>query len=271
MQDLRVGLIQMNLEWENPEINLRRIEERMSEEVEFDLIVLPEMFSTGFSMRCRELANAEHEENCLRAMLRWSRMRDAAITGSIMSKDGNTYRNRLFWVEPNGRICHYDKRHLFSIGKESEFYTKGKERLIIEFRGWKIMPLICYDLRFPVWCRNGLSDGKPLFDLQLFLANWPALRSGAWKKLLPARAIENQCYVAGLNRVGNDVHGYAHSGDSAVYNFIGETIAEAPEFSENFIPSTLSLDALNKYRQQFPVLEDMDGFNILPEAPISRQ
>ena len=259
---LRLGLIQTHLEWEKPEDNLRIIEHKIYSAAEHDIFVLPEMFSTGFSMRCETLATEEHNQMCLEAMQRWAKEKNAVITGSIMYKEEHSCRNRLFWAEPGGRLLHYDKRHLFSIGKEPLHYVGGSERLIIEYKGWKIMPLICYDLRFPVWCRNGMSGGEALFDLQLFVANWPAVRSAAWKKLLPARAIENQCFVAALNRVGEDGAGVAHSGDSVVLDYMGEVLASAPPFASSLLSCHLSKETLTAFRQQFPVLLDADPFRL---------
>lgn len=259
---LRLGLVQTTLFWERPEENLLHIQEKIFSITEScDVIVLPEMFSTGFSMRCAELATESHTEQCLSSMINWARVKDAAITGSLMVHDAEGYKNRLFWVEPDGKVLFYDKKHLFSIGKEAQHYTAGNERLICHFRGWNIMPLICYDLRFPVWCRNSLTEtGQALFDLQIFVANWPSIRSAAWKKLLAARAIENQCFVTGVNRVGQDGNGIAHSGDSVVHDFMGETLVSSPEYLEQVLCCSLDKTTLGAFREQFPVLKDADPF-----------
>ena len=211
---LTLSLLQSDLAWNDPETNRAHFTEQLAPLAgRTDLVILPEMFTTGFSMDVAELAEDHADGPTLTWMREQARTLGAAITGSLIVADGGRYYNRLYWVEPEGRVLHYDKKYLFTPGGEHEHYTPGTERLLIDYRGWKIRPLICYDLRFPEWSRN---DPAEPFDLLIYVASWPDPRAHDWRTLLAARAIENQCYVAAVNRVGEDGKGLRYRGDSCV-------------------------------------------------------
>lgn len=257
MQDLRITLVQTPLHWEKATEN-RALFDGLLADVKTsstDLIVLPEMFSTGFSMQPDVLAEAMDGPT-----LEWLRAKasekGAVITGSLIIAEHGHYYNRLVWMRPDGSYECYDKRHLFSLAGEEKYYTAGKERLIVELNGWRVCPLVCYDLRFPVWSRN-----RKDYDLLLYVANWPERRSYAWKQLLIARAIENQAYVAAVNRVGYDGNQVSHSGDSAIIDPLGEVLFTKPHepFTETF---TLSQTHLKEVRDKFRFLDDADNFII---------
>lgn len=257
---LKITIIQSDLFWEDKSGNLDAFTKKLSLIRNTDLIILPEMFSTGFSMRSKELA-----ENMNGPVVAWMKLhakeKNAVITGSFICEEEGKCYNRLVWMRPDGTCAAYDKRHLFRMGKEQEHYSCGGERIIVEYKGWRINPLICYDLRFPVWCRQP-KDEKP-FDLQLYVANWPERRSFAWKSLLTARAIENQCYVAGVNRVGKDGYDIIHSGDSGVYDFSGEKITSIMPGTEADETIILSLGSLQEFREKFPAALDADQYRIM--------
>jgi predicted amidohydrolase len=229
-----------------------------------ELVLLPEMFSTGFSMEASTMA-----ENMDGPTVNW--MRDMAaryrkvLTGSLIIREGDDYFNRLVWMLPNGQFGLYDKRHCFSLAGEDKYYTPGNKRLIASVKGWKINLCICYDLRFPVWSRQQLSGTaekpEPEYDLLIYVANWPDRRIHAWKTLLPARAIENQCYVAAVNRIGDDGHGIAHSGHSMVIDPMGEIMATAHD-REAILTCTLKKDVLTDTRSKLPFWKDADDFLI---------
>lgn len=282
MFDLKITLIQSALHWENAEENLRHFEHAIRPfKQATDLIILPEMFSTGFSMNAEKLAEAMSGRS-----VQW--MRNAAeetgavITGSLIIEEAGKYFNRLIWMRPDGTYASYDKRHLFRLGGEHKHYSAGKERIITSLNGWNICPLVCYDLRFPVWCRNksidnsqqsigkrdyreSMGDGlwtmDTPYDLLLFVANWPERRNFAWKQLLVARAIENQTYVAGVNRIGNDGNGIYHSGDSSLIDPAGEIVFTQADtaFAKTF---SLSKQRLNFVREKMPFLGDADDFSV---------
>lgn len=254
---LTVALIQTALYWENPTANLAMLEEKIAEITQkVDLIVLPEMFTTGFSMKPEALAEPMNLTT-FRWMRQMAAQSGAVVTGSYIVQEKGQYFNRLLWMPPNGEYDYYDKRHLFRMGKEHEHYTEGQRRIIKEINGWRICPLICYDLRFPVWSRNqGL-----VYDVLLYVANWPAVRRGPWNTLLQARAIENLSYVLGVNRVGEDGHGVAHSGDSVVIDFKGDLLTDRDSAEKNVI-YTLDKDALVSFRERFPAHLDADSFEI---------
>jgi predicted amidohydrolase len=226
-----------------------------------DLILLPETFTSGFSNEA--IHNAETMEGPTVAWLRdQARKLDAAITGSVQIREANGVFNRLFFATPDGDIRHYDKRHLFRYAREHERYTAGRDRLVVEWKGWRICPLVCYDLRFPVYSRNRYDAeraGGLDYDLLLYVANWPAARAQAWTALLPARAIENLCYVAGLNRVGVDGNGLQYSGDSAVLDFLGSPLLALGN-EETSATTTLHAAALTGYRERFPAMLDGDAY-----------
>jgi len=257
MENLCVTLIQSILHWENAEANLAMFSEKIAKIAEpTDLIVLPEMFSTGFSMQAAKLAQTMDGET-VRWMRKTAAKRQCVIAGSLMIKEHNKFFNRLIWMRPDGTHEQYDKRHLFSLSDEPKVFTAGKERIIVDLKGWKVCPLVCYDLRFPVWSRNTATH----YDVLLYVANWPERRSAAWKLLLRARAIENLSYTIGVNRVGNDGNEVYHSGDSAAINPLGETLfAQAHEECVH----TLVLDsaAQQRLREQLPFLHDGDSFSL---------
>jgi len=253
--NLRVTLIQSKLHWENIDANLQMFEEKISSSEDADIILLPEMFSTGFSMK-PELFAEEMNGKAVPWMRAVAEQKNAVICGSLMIKASEKFFNRLIWFQPNGVFYTYDKRHLFSMGDENNHYTAGTKKLIVDYKGWKICPLVCYDLRFPVWSRN--TDNC---DLLFYVANWPERRIHAWKSLLVARAIENQCYTIGLNRVGDDRNKIYHSGDSSVIDMKGEILFQQSDV-EVIQTVTLSKSALDNYRKEFPVLNDRDEFEI---------
>jgi len=257
MQDLRITIVQTALHWQEAEANRRMFSEKLAAAAPAtDLIVLPEMFTTGFSMRAAELAE-EAEGPTLAWMQQQAKQHNAVITGSVIVKEKGSYYNRLLWVRPDGSYASYNKRHLFRMAKEHHTYAAGSERLVVDLKGWKVCPLVCYDLRFPVWSRN-TGNG---YDLLLYVANWPKARSLAWRTLLKARAIENQAYVAGLNRVGTDGNGHPYSGDSAIIHPKGYTLLEASE-TEGIYTLVLNKQELDDYREAFPAHLDVDSFSL---------
>ena len=256
LPDLQLALLQTTLVWQNPAANRAHFESLLAHAQGADLIVLPEMFSTGFSMQSAELAEAE--DGPTTQWLRQQAQRlGAVITGSliIQAVDGS-YRNRLLCARPDGSLAHYDKRHLFRMAGEHQHYRAGEQQVVLEVKGWRVRPLICYDLRFPVWSRDPHGT-----DLLLYTANWPAARRQHWNRLLPARAIENLCYVAAVNRVGEDGKGFAYSGDSQVLDFQGETLLAA-EAADGVFQVTLKGSELAAYRERFPAHLDADEFQL---------
>lgn len=253
---LRITTVQAHLFWEDREANFRHLETLLAPLRETDLIILPEMFSSGFSMNSEKLA-----EQMDGATVKWLQSiaseKNAVITGSFIAVENGNYYNRLIWVQPDGNFHVYDKRHLFSLAGEDKFYTPGKKRLEVEWKGWKICPLICYDLRFPVWSRNDTA-----FDVLIYVANWPRPRIQAWNTLLTARAIENQCFTIGVNRVGNDAVGNEYSGNSCITDFAGNTLYKAAEVEDVFT-ITLEKEGLLDFRQKLPFLNDRDDFSII--------
>jgi omega-amidase len=253
MQPLNIYMVQADLAWENSEANLKHLDHLISEVPTDSLVLLPEMFATGFSMQPEKVAQAMDGE-AVNWMLKQSENR--AICGSLAIAENGNYYNRLLWVE-NGKIkAVYDKKHLFTHGRESRHYASGNNKICVEYRGWKICPFVCYDLRFPVWCRNTEQA-----ELMLFVANWPQVRIKAWEKLLQARAIENQCYVAAVNRVGEDGNGIYHNGSSMVCDPWGEILVQKTD-QEGIIPIELHAEKLMEFRMQFPVLDDRDNFEL---------
>lgn len=258
MENLRISLIQFEVVWENPEVNRLKLSELISGlKGQTDLMLLPEMFTTGFSMRANEQAETMAGES-VSWMVNQSRKHHAALAGSLIIKDGGQYFNRFLFVTPEGKIYHYDKRHLFSIGEEHLYFSSGKERVIVNFRGWRIIPMVCYDLRFPVWCRSIKQA-----DLMLFVANWPEARKQVWQTLLKARAIENQVFVAGVNRTGKDGAGIGYQGESMIIDPRGNVIADLGNKTEDVATSDLSLKELKLFRDKFPVGRDADSFEII--------
>lgn len=261
MQDLKIAMVQTSLFWEDKEANRAQLEEKIfsiSEQV--DLIVLPEMFNTGFSMEAQKLAEPM-KLHTFKWMQQMAAQKQAVITGSYIVNDGGDYFNRLIWMRPDGSYDQYDKRHLFRMAEEHQHFSMGKQDLIVELKGWKIKPLVCYDLRFPVWSRNTVKQEELAYDLLLYVANWPAARVSAWDALLKARAIENLSYSLGVNRVGEDGKGIPYNGHSAVYNFKGESLIDLGEEEQVQIIS-LSAEELKRGRQKFPAHLDADNFSL---------
>jgi predicted amidohydrolase len=226
-----------------------------------DLIVLPEMFTTGFTMDAQAVAEPMNLTT-FRWLKQMAAQTRAVVTGSYVVKEKNSYFNRLIWMQPDGQFDSYDKRHLFRMAGEDGIYTAGEQRLIKEWKGWRICPLICYDLRFPVWSRNRTEASTDFaYDLLLYVANWPAPRRTAWNTLLQARAIENLSYVAGVNRVGEDGNGHVYTGDSALIDFKGDVLFRQTD-REAIHQQTLSLDDLRTFREKFPANLDADAFTI---------
>jgi omega-amidase len=280
--DLKVTIIQSELHWESGTENLVMFSEKINTIPEkTDLIVLPEMFNTGFSMQSDALSETMQGET-VAWMIAQAKKVGAAIVGSLIIAADDTFYNRLVWVEPSGKLQTYDKRHLFRMADEQGHFAGGTERLIINYKGWRICPLICYDLRFPVWSRNkklsvdknyvipvqGKENRKLLtekdsgtaYDLLIYIANWPEVRKTPWSKLLEARAIENQCYVVGVNRVGIDGKGFSYSGNSVAINPKGEVVSTVPESTNCTETVVISLTELNSFRTVFPVNMDADEF-----------
>ena len=259
---LTITTIQSNLVWENKAANLLMLEQKIKGmEEQTEVIVLPEMFSTGFSMNAQALAE-DMDGETVSWMKRVAAENKINLTGSIIIKENETFYNRLIWMLPNGEYGVYDKRHLFGFGNETEHYSQGNKRLIASVKGWKINLQICYDLRFPVWARQNPTDkNEAEFDVLIYVANWPERRSHAWKTLLCARAIENQCYVVGVNRIGDDGNNIYHSGNSMVIDPLGQVLYHKADEEDVF---TISLDKekLNEIRSKFPFLKDGDDFNI---------
>jgi omega-amidase len=251
---MKIALIQSSLFWENPIANRNHFEVKInaiSDKV--DLIVLPEMFSTGFTMNPEAVFETMDGETIL-WMQSLAKAKNLAITGSIIIKENNNFYNRLVFVFPSGEIQFYDKRHLFTLAGEDKVYTSGKKKLIIDYKGWKICPLICYDLRFPVFARNTEE-----YDLLIYVANWPKVRINAWDILLKARAVENICYTIGLNRIGLDDNDFEYNGHSQVVDFIGNSILE-PQESEGVFIVQLQKGTQTKTRTKLGFLNDKDSF-----------
>ena len=266
---MNITLLQANLYWHDPVANQAMLEERIFNLDEpTDLIVLPEMFTTGFTMDARAVAEPMNLTT-FRWLKQMAAQTGAIVTGSYVVKEAGQFFNRLIWMQPDGQFDTYDKRHLFRMAGEDAIYTAGTQRLVKEWKGWRICPLICYDLRFPVWSRNapvsaGFSPSTNFdYDLLLYVANWPAARRNAWNVLLQARAIENLSYVVGVNRVGTDGNGHLYSGDSAVIDFKGDVLFRQADL-EVVHHQTLSLNELRAFREKFPANRDADGFTLLP-------
>ncbi|WP_242107812.1 amidohydrolase [Luteimonas aquatica] len=269
MNDLRVSLVQGATRWHDPAGNRDYYGELIAPlRGTTDLVLLPETFTSGFSNEAIDKAETM-DGPTVAWIMEQARRLDAAVAGSVQlrAEDGagaSKVFNRLLWATPDGGLRHYDKRHLFRYAKEHERYAAGRERLVVEWKGWRINPLVCYDLRFPVFARNRFDverEGGMDFDLQFYVANWPSARAYPWKTLLRARAIENLCYVAGLNRVGTDGNGLHYSGDSAVIDFLGHPVSECTD-EEVVTTTTLQAAELAAHRARFPAMLDGDRFRI---------
>lgn len=258
MEKLRITTVQSTLHWEDPAANRQMFDEKLAGlQGKTDLVILPEMFTTGFSMKAEKLAEPIDGPTFTWLQGHAARL-GAVVTGSLIVKENGRFFNRLIWMRPDGQFNCYDKRHLFTLAGEHETYTAGHEKLVVEWMGWKICPLICYDLRFPVWSRN-----VEAFDLLIYVANWPEKRSHHWRNLLLARAIENQCYVAGVNRTGSDGLGFDYTGDTAVIDFSGQVRYQIASL-ENVFTCELSREFLVEYRNKLNFLPDQDEFKIFP-------
>ncbi|HEX2608365.1 MAG TPA: amidohydrolase [Flavisolibacter sp.] len=262
MQDLIITLIQTELAWEDKKANLDLLEQKITGlQPSTHVIVLPEMFSTGFSMK-PEIHAETMDGPSVQWMKRVAAARRVILTGSLIIESEGRYYNRLIWMLPNGQYGYYDKRHLFAFAGEHEHYTAGNKRLIASVNGWKINLMVCYDLRFPVWARQQCTDTEAAeYDVLIYVANWPERRNHAWKTLLQARAIENQCYVVGVNRVGKDGNAIYHSGDSMVLNAMGEVLYHK-EHEEDCFTITLKKEPLEQVREKLPFLKDADDFEV---------
>ena len=256
-EKLNSALLQADLVWEDAVANRKQFTQKIKNlSDDIDLIILPEMFSTGFSMNAEVLAEPSKGPS-LEWMKQMASEKDAAVTGSLIIKERGQYFNRLYFVYPDASFQKYDKRHTFTLAKENETYASGTERLIVEYKGWRICPLVCYDLRFPVWSRN-TED----YDVLIFVANWPSVRVRAWDALLKARAIENMCYCIGLNRVGEDGNGHSYSGHSVVFDALGRPLNEPSVEVEFQRKITLERAHLSETRNELRFLQDRDNFNI---------
>ncbi len=259
---MKVTLVQTVLSWESPAKNYLRLDGILQKQAKTDIVVLPEMFTTGFTMNVAALELFSPDCPTLKWMRTWSKYLDAVLTGSVAFRTEYGSVNRLIWMRPDGSFDFYDKRHAFTFGGEHEHYTPGNKRIVEHWRGWNICPLICYDLRFPVWSRNKFEHGAADYDLLIYVANWPNARRDAWSTLLKARAIENVCYTVGVNRVGTDPNENVYSGDSSVIDFKGQVMWTQSDVAEVY---TLELDReeLMSFRDKFPALKDGDSFQLL--------
>lgn len=256
-RDIEVAILQADLIWEDTDANLKKIDYKLDEiNKNVDLIVLPEMFSTGFSMSPENISSTMKGK-----AIEWLKNKalklSCVITGSIIINENEKYFNRLIWMRPDGSYNHYDKRHLFRMSNEHHHYAAGSSKLIVELVGWRFCPLICYDLRFPVWSRN-----KNDYDVLIYVANWPESRRHVWSNLLIARALENQSYVIGVNRIGKDGYGASFSGDSVIISPKGEIITSVSPHDEGIAYTALSASELKIFRKAFPVHLDADDFDL---------
>jgi omega-amidase len=268
-ETLNVTIVQNDLKWEDKKANLASFEKLIYDcNDTMEVVLLPEMFTTGFSMKPTEHAETMEGET-VQWMKRVAKTRRIILAGSVMIREGDDYYNRLIWMLPTGEYGVYDKRHLFAYAGEDAHYTAGNKRFIASVKGWKINLLVCYDLRFPVWSRQNLaareqndqSEGDVEYDVLVYVANWPEKRIHAWKTLLQARAMENQCYVIGVNRVGDDGNGIHYPGDSMIVDPLGQPLHEGGNNAQIFT-YTLTADRLNEVRARLPFLKDADPFII---------
>ncbi|NRD19132.1 amidohydrolase [Winogradskyella eckloniae] len=255
--DLKVALIQTDLVWENPSENRRLLNKKIDAlSTTADLIVLPEMFTSGFTMNPEAVAEPMTGKTIV-WLKEKANEQQAVILGSLVIAEHNNYYNRMVVVKPSGQIITYDKRHTFTLAGEHKVYTAGNEKVVFEYKGWKICPLVCYDLRFPVWARNAEN-----YDLLIYVANWPKIRIEAWDALLKARAIENMTYCIGVNRVGRDGNNFEYSGHSAAYNVLGQRIDHLSENEDATELVSLDKEAVNRYREKLNFLNDRDDFSL---------
>jgi len=254
MQSIRVTTIQSNLIWEDIDANLEQFSHKLAPlKGKTDMVILPEMFTTGFTMNRDALAE-EPQGKTFQWLYEQALKIDAAITGSYIVKEKKNYYNRLIWMQPDGKYSVYNKHYLFTKAKEHEYYERGKGRVVVDWKGWKICPLICYDLRFPLWARNNVG-----YDLLVYIASWPTTRSHHWKSLLMGRAIENQCFTVGVNRVGVDGNELYYSGDTSVIDYSGGIIYQTAHAEDTFT-ALLNYEAQKTYRDKLRFLPDQDGY-----------
>jgi predicted amidohydrolase len=246
-------LLQTNIEWQSPKNNMKHITEIIDRSPTADIIILPEMFTTGFCISPVDIAE-KADTVTVEWMKNTAKKRQAAIVGSIATEDGGKYYNRLYFVKPDGSYATYNKRHLFSFVGEDKEYTAGNDRVIVNYGQFRILLQICYDIRFPVFARN-----RGDYDMIIYVANWPSSRIGAWSRLLPARAIENQCYVVGVNRTGSDPDA-KYNGRTALFDFLGNTVVAAESDEEMAVSGTINIQSLNSFRRKFPAAADADKF-----------
>lgn len=257
MQDLKITLVQIDQIWEDKALNYSKYEHIFQNLDDTELIVLPEMFNTAFSMNVAELAEDWNHSTGIEFLKNWSKKLNTAFYTSLIVKDNDRYFNRGVFVFPDGQIEYYDKRKSFGLAGEDRFFTAGKEEKIVNYRGWKINLQICYDLRFPELIRNRMvNNNEAAYDLLIYVANWPEKRKYHWTSLLTARAIENQCYVVGLNRVGLDGKELNYSGNSAAFSPLGEKLCEENDFAECILNFDLSHNSLIEIRKSLPFLKD---------------
>lgn len=255
---MKISIVQTDIIWENKQENLRLLREKLLPlRGTTEIVVLPEMFSTGFTMKSRELAEPVSGIT-VRILKELAADFQLALCGSFICSERSNYYNRAFFITPEGEEFYYDKRHLFRMGNEAEYFSAGNNKLIISYRGWNICLLVCYDLRFPVWSRNVNNE----YDLLIYMASWPQARRLAWDTLLCARALENMCYVCGVNRIGVDGNKLIYNGGSVVFSPKGEPLASVPDGEEGIETVSLSLISLQQLRDKFPVWKDADAFRL---------
>jgi len=261
MSTLKIAAVQYDIQWLDKQANFEKLGKILHQyflkNKPVDLLLLPETFSTGFCLDKTKVQEPEDGGGDIVWLKQIAKQYNCVVAGSVFVKQGEKKANRFYWVWPNGSVEYYDKRHLFRLGKESDFVAQGLERKIIEIKGIKILPQVCYDLRFPVWSRN-----RQDYDLMINVANWPAVRRNVWDTLLKARAIENQAFVIGVNRIGNDGLGTSHSGGTCFVDFVGENLVVAEDNQQQVISAELDFSALEKYKKDFPVYLDSDEFDI---------
>ena len=258
MHPLKISIVQTDIAWENKQENLRMLREKLHAlRGATEIVVLPEMFSTGFTMKSRELAEPVSGIT-VRILKELAADFQLALCGSFICSERSNYYNRAFFITPEGEEFYYDKRHLFRMGNEAEYFSSGNNKLIISYRGWNICLLVCYDLRFPVWSRNVNNE----YDLLIYVASWPQARRLAWDTLLCARALENMCYVCGVNRIGVDGNKLIYNGGSVVFSAKGEVLASVPDGEEGIETVSLSLISLQQLRDKIPVWKDADAFRL---------
>ncbi|HNW90693.1 MAG TPA: amidohydrolase [Bacteroidales bacterium] len=263
MQDITITIVQSDLAWEQPLKNLDNFDKKLEPLKNCqDVIVLPEMFSTAFTMDVQQFAE-EMDGTVLLWMKEKAISLNSVISGSFIFKNKEAFYNRLVWMKPDGTYNTYDKRHLFRFGNEHNFFKAGTEKIIVELNGWNICPMICYDLRFPVWAKNNYNNGHFQYDVLIYIANWPEARKLHWQTLLKARAIENLSYVVGVNRIGGDGRGTRHSGNSMIISPRGETLCEMADHTEDVKTIMLKKSELLQYRDKFNVAPDWDEFQLI--------